>query len=196
MDSSVKVHRLQSTKKIKHEISEVCLCEICYWCKKNICLKVFDTYFPEMWINVADTLHEKHLFYCNYTSSMFFFPHVCLLICIWQASRRLWTCLCGNSLYFFNNAKDAHVSFTVYLLLYVFNTSHCADTKRYLCGPVCGEAGPQRVCVPQRWQQPRQKPGSGETHPPHERWGDQIHCMLLNKLVPLCAFFLSLKTSL
>lgn len=142
-----------------------------------------------MWINVADTLHEKHLFYCNYTSSMFFFPHVCLLICIWQASRRLWTCLCGNSLYFFNNAKDAHVSFTVYLLLYVFNASHCADTKRYLCGPVCGEAGPRRVCVPQRWQQPRQKPGSGETHPPHERWGDQIHCMLLNKLVPLFAFF-------
>uniref|UniRef100_A0A3B5LIV3 Signal transducing adaptor family member 2a n=1 Tax=Xiphophorus couchianus TaxID=32473 RepID=A0A3B5LIV3_9TELE len=25
-----------------------------------------------------------------------------------KASRRLWTCLCGNSLYFFNNAKDAH----------------------------------------------------------------------------------------
>ncbi|XP_037837869.1 signal-transducing adaptor protein 2a isoform X1 [Kryptolebias marmoratus] len=25
-----------------------------------------------------------------------------------KASRRLWTCLCGNSLYFFNNAKDTH----------------------------------------------------------------------------------------
>ncbi|XP_034051893.1 signal-transducing adaptor protein 2a isoform X1 [Gymnodraco acuticeps] len=25
-----------------------------------------------------------------------------------KASRRLWTCLCGNSLYFFNNAKDSH----------------------------------------------------------------------------------------
>ncbi|XP_013876391.1 signal-transducing adaptor protein 2a isoform X1 [Austrofundulus limnaeus] len=25
-----------------------------------------------------------------------------------KASRRLWTCLCGNSLYFFNNAKDIH----------------------------------------------------------------------------------------
>ncbi|KAM4728535.1 signal-transducing adaptor protein 2a isoform 1-T1 [Anableps anableps] len=25
-----------------------------------------------------------------------------------KASRRLWTCLCGNSLYFFNTAKDAH----------------------------------------------------------------------------------------
>lgn len=34
--------------------------------------------------------------------AFFFFP-------LWQASKRLWTCLCGNSLYFFNNAKDAHV---------------------------------------------------------------------------------------
>uniref|UniRef100_A0A8D2ZPZ2 Signal transducing adaptor family member 2a n=1 Tax=Scophthalmus maximus TaxID=52904 RepID=A0A8D2ZPZ2_SCOMX len=25
-----------------------------------------------------------------------------------KASRRLWTCLCGNSLYFFNSAKDTH----------------------------------------------------------------------------------------
>lgn len=29
---------------------------------------------------------------------------------VYQAFRRLWTCLCGNSLYFFNNAKDTHVS--------------------------------------------------------------------------------------
>ncbi|XP_051557697.1 signal-transducing adaptor protein 2-like isoform X3 [Myxocyprinus asiaticus] len=25
-----------------------------------------------------------------------------------KVARRLWTCLCGNTLYFFNNAKDAH----------------------------------------------------------------------------------------
>ncbi|KAM7400843.1 hypothetical protein PAMA_005157 [Pampus argenteus] len=25
-----------------------------------------------------------------------------------KASKRLWTCLCGNALYFFNNAKDTH----------------------------------------------------------------------------------------
>lgn len=29
---------------------------------------------------------------------------------VMQVSRRLWTCLCGNALYFFNNTKDIHVS--------------------------------------------------------------------------------------
>lgn len=43
-----------------------------------------------------------------------FLVQVCVSICMWQASRRLWTCLCGNSLYFFNNAKDIHVSSRLY----------------------------------------------------------------------------------
>uniref|UniRef100_A0A3P8XRD9 SH2 domain-containing protein n=1 Tax=Esox lucius TaxID=8010 RepID=A0A3P8XRD9_ESOLU len=31
-----------------------------------------------------------------------------LLLHLLQISRRLWTCLCGNTLFFFNNAKDTH----------------------------------------------------------------------------------------
>lgn len=40
--------------------------------------------------------------------------HLILHVCLHsqQAFRRLWTCLCGNSLYFFNNAKDTNVSVT------------------------------------------------------------------------------------
>lgn len=51
----------------------------------------------------------------------------CVCVCVWQASRRLWTCLCGNSLYFFNNAKDAHVRIRL--------STFCCFC---LCIPVCG----------------------------------------------------------
>lgn len=105
----------------------------------------------------------------------FYPPH--FLICLfslWQASRRMWTCLCGNSLYFFNNAKDTHVSFRPYIM---FPVHHSVWYWNILCVcvTVCGEAGPQWVCVPEGWLQPGQKPWGSQTHSPHEGWRDQTH---------------------
>lgn len=51
-----------------------------------------------------------------------------------QASRRLWTCLCGNSLYFFNNAKDTHVRSTLCTFFScAFYALLCADCVLFVC---------------------------------------------------------------
>ena len=114
-----------------------------------------------------------------------FILHVCSFFCLWQASRRLWTCLCGNSLYFFNNAKDSHVSIRLCTLCWLCYW----HWRMFVCVTVCGEAGPQWVCVPEGRLQPGQKPGGCQTHPAHEGWRDQTH----SNATHICTNTLKLK---
>ncbi|XP_061834722.1 signal-transducing adaptor protein 2a [Nerophis lumbriciformis] len=46
-----------------------------------------------------------------------------------QAPTRLWTCLCGNALYFFNNAKDAHYAEKLDLNGFVSLKDDCSRDK-------------------------------------------------------------------
>lgn len=107
---------------------------------------------------------------------------------VMQVSRRLWTCLCGNALYFFNNTKDTHVSKSVqngswWVQRHCLNMFVIAHSSKLvivlinsipvcLCGTVRGEAGPEWLCFVSGWLWSRQKLGSSTLQFALERWRD------------------------
>lgn len=76
-------------------------------------------------------MEKRHC--CCQTAYLFFHRDIYIFFCVWQASKRLWTCLCGNALYFFNNAKDTHVSFRSFMFQFRCIVAWSHINMEHLC---------------------------------------------------------------
>lgn len=113
-----------------------------------------------------------------------------------QTSRKLWTCLCGNTMFFFNKMRDADVSNQVNIRdrFRCFWLKLLGVTFFFVCvSSVHRESGSQWHDLDNRWRQPGSQLRCSQTKPPDEGRKYQIHCEGIYRKVNVNYFFLSIS---
>lgn len=172
-----------------------------YW---PLFVSVFITWI-EIWVFPWVVLFIPVSYSPPYAESVVFLS-LCVCMCV-QTSRKLWTCLCGNTLFFFNDKKDTDVrNYTKWR-----NYWECFKLKFFLMTLVCApsvhrDPGSQPHDLHNRRQQPGSQLRGFQTQPPDEGWKHQIHCETIyqkhielfwfyHSEIPHFSFFLSLLWS-